>query len=130
MHKNDSIKKYTTLYMSLGICFGVSIGLVFGRTVYSDNMSLGICFGLPIGMCIGAAIGAAKDKRLSENMMRVCKIETLNDSADVMIYVVDKNNIEKEYKVTEKMMKQEKYSVNDRVAEETDGLLEIGRAHV
>ena len=123
MHKNDSIKKYTTLYMSLGICFGVSIGLVFGRTVYSDNMSLGICFGLPIGMCIGAAIGAAKDKRLSENMMRVCIFETLNDSADVMIYVVDKNNIEKEYKVTEKMMKQEKYSVNDRVAEETDGLL-------
>lgn len=123
MHKNDSIKKYTTLYMSMGICFGVSIGLVFGRTVYSDNMSLGICFGLPLGMCIGAAIGAAKDKRLSENMMRVCKIETLNDSADVIIYVVDKNNMEKEYKVTEKMMKQEKYSVNDRVAEETDGLL-------
>lgn len=123
MHKNDSIKKFTTLYMSLGICFGVPIGLVFGRTFYSDNMSLGICFGLPLGMCIGAAIGAAKDKRLSENMMRVCKTETLNDSSDVIIYVVDKNNIEKEYKVTEKMMKQEKYSVNDRVAEETDGRL-------
>ena len=123
MDKKDAVKKYMMLYMGLGMCFGVSIGLVFGKILYPDNMSMGICFGLPIGMYIGMTIGTAKDKRLTENIMKICRIEAISGSSDTMIYSLDKNGTEKEYRVTEKKMKAEKFVVNDRVAEETDGSL-------
>lgn len=117
------IQKYTTLYMSIGMCFGVSGGLIYGTLLFPDNMSLGMCFGLPIGMCIGMAIGAAKDKRLAENMMEISRIEDVQDASDKFIYAIDKNGAEKEYRVNEKKMKEEKFSVGDRVAEETEGSL-------
>ena len=82
MDKKDAVKKYMMLYMGLGMCFGVSIGLVFGKILYPDNMSMGICFGLPIGMYIGMTIGTAKDKRLSENIMKICRIEAISGSSD------------------------------------------------
>lgn len=124
MKKNkNAIEKYMALYMSLGMCFGVSGGLIFGTIFCPDNISLGMCFGIPIGMCIGMAIGQAKDKRLSENIMIVRKIETAKDSTDVVIYVSDKNEIEKQYRITEKKMNEEKFLEGDRVAEEIDGSL-------
>lgn len=122
-NKKNPIQKYMVLYMSLGMCFGVSGGLIFGTIFLPDNMSLGMCFGIPIGMCIGMAIGQAKDKRLSENIMIIKKIEAAKDSTDVVIYVIDKNEIEKQYRVTEKKMKEEKFVEGDRVAEEIDGYL-------
>ena len=123
MKNKNKIEKYMTLYMSLGMCFGVSVGLIFGIIFFPDNMTLGIPFGLPIGMCIGMAIGQAKDKRLSENIMMIRKIEIAKDSADIVIYVSDKNEIEKQYIVTEKKMKEEKFAECDRVAEGIDGSL-------
>ncbi len=122
-NKKNTIEKYMALYMSLGMCFGASGGLIFGNIFFPENMSLGMCFGIPIGMCIGMAIGQAKDKRLSENIMIIRKIETVKDSTDAVIYVSDKNEIEKQYRVTEKKMKEEKFVEGDRVAEEIDGSL-------
>ena len=112
------IQKYMTLYMSIGMCFGVSGGLLYGTILFPDNIALGICFGLPIGMCIGMAIGSAKDKRLSENMMEISRIEAVEELPDVFIYAIDKNGVEKEYSVSVKKMKEEKFSIGDRVAEE------------
>lgn len=123
MNEKKKIQKYMTLYMSVGMCFGVSCGLVYGMILFPDNMALGICFGIPIGMLLGMAFGAAKDKRLSQNLMEVIRIEDVTDSSDKLIYVRDKNGAEKEYRVTEKKMKEEKFSVEDRAAEETDGSL-------
>lgn len=123
-NKNEKkVQKYMTLYMSLGMCFGVSGGLIYGMILFPDNMSLGMCLGIPIGMCIGMAVGAAKDKRLSENMMRIVRIDAVHQSPDLLIYVIDKNEVEKEYRVSAKKMKEEKFSVGNRVAEETDGSL-------
>ena len=123
--KNESgkntIQKYQNLYMSLGMCFGLSGGLIFG--ISFDNMALGMCLGMSIGMCIGIVIGQAKDKRLSENIMIIRKVETANDLSDIIIYVICKNEIEKQYIVTEKKMKEEKFAEGDRVAEEIDGSL-------
>lgn len=102
--KNESgkntIQKYQNLYMSLGMCFGSSGGLIFG--ISFDNMALGMCLGMSIGMCIGIVIGQAKDKRLSENIMIIRKVETSNNLSDIIIYVICKNEIEKQYIVTEK----------------------------
>ena len=120
MDSKKKIQKYMALYMSIGMCFGVSIGLTFGMILFPDNMALGMCFGIPIGMSIGMATGAAKDKRLSENMMEIVRIEDVSESSDVLIYAVDKNGLEKEYRVSEKKMKAEKFSIGNRVAEETE----------
>lgn len=122
MDKTKQVKKYSAIYMSIGMCFGVSFGTSIGMIFGSDNISIGMCLGLSIGMCIGLAIGSAKDKRISENMMEISKIETMNE-ADAMIYAIDKNGIEKEYRVSEKKIKEENFLVGDRVAEETDGSL-------
>ncbi|EIO9656157.1 hypothetical protein LRJ82_001665 [Enterococcus faecalis] len=122
-NKRSEIEKYMTLYMSLGMCFGVSGGLILGTIFFPDNMSLGICFGPLIGMCIGMVIGQSKDKRLSENIMIISRIETLKDSSDIVICADDKNEMEKKYRVTEKNMKEEKFAEGDRVAEEIDGSL-------
>ena len=59
--------------------------------------------------------------------MIIRKIETINDSSDIVIYVSDKNEIEKQYIVTDKKVKEEKFEEGDRVAEETDGSL---REHI
>ena len=123
MKEKKVIQKYTSLYMSIGMCFGVSGGLIYGTLLFPDNMSLGMCMGIPIGMCIGMAIGAAKDKRLAENRMEISRIEAVPESTDVFLYAIDKNGTEKEYRVTAKKMKEEKFSVGDRVAEETKGSL-------
>ena len=123
MKEKKVIQKYTSLYMSIGMCFGVSGGLIYGTLLFPDNMSLGMCMGIPIGMCIGMAIGAARDKRLAENMMEISRIEAVPDSTDVFLYAIDKNETEKEYRVTAEKMKEEKFSVGDRVAEETKGPL-------
>ena len=121
--KKNTVEKYMTLYMSIGMCFGVSGGLIFGMIIYPDNMAIGMCFGIPIGMCIGMVIGQLKDKRLSENMMIIKKIKTVNDSTDLVIYVSDKNEIEKQYSVTKQKMQEEKFLEGDRVAEKIDGSL-------
>ena len=117
------VQKYMAIYMSIGMCFGVSGGLIFGMILYPDNRTLGMCFGIPIGMCIGMAIGSAKDKRLSENMMKISRVEMIQESSDMLVYAMDKNGVEKQYKVSETKMKEEKFSVGNRVAEETDGSL-------
>lgn len=122
MDKKNGLKKYMTLYMSLGMCFGVPGTLIFGSFLNFDYTT-GICYGIPIGMCIGMIIGSAKDKRLSKNLMTISRIETTNAPSNIKICVIDKNGTEKEYIVTDKKMKAEKFSVGDRVAEEADGSL-------
>lgn len=121
--KNKKIEKYMSLYMSVGMCFGVTFGIIYGSYFFPDNKAMGMAFGIPIGMCIGMAIGAEKDKRLSKNMMEVSRIEAIPDSPDFLIYGINKNGEEKEYKVSAKQMKTEKFSVEDRIAEEKDGSL-------
>lgn len=117
------IQKYTTLYMSIGMCFGVSFGLIYGQMMFPDNMALGMGFGLPIGMVIGMAMGASKDKKLSENMMELARMENMEGTSDVRIFALDKNGEEKEFTVSAKKMKEEKFAVGDRVAEEKEGVL-------
>lgn len=122
-NKEKKIQKYMVLYMSLGMCFGVSGGLVVGMLLFPDNMALGMCFGIPIGMCIGMAIGAAKDKALAANMMKVTRIEDVPESGDKFVYVTDKNGEEKEYRITEEQMKEQQFLVGDCVAKDDDGAL-------
>lgn len=63
-NKKKKIEKFTALYMSIGMCFGVSGGLIYGNLLFPDNMSLGMCMGIPIGMCIGMALVLQKNRKI------------------------------------------------------------------
>lgn len=101
------VEKYAMLYMGIGMCFGVSGGLM----------------GIAFGMCIGLAIGTAKDKRLSEKIMEIIRIESVETIRNIIIIVKDQKGVEKQYEVSEKQMKEEKFEIGDRVVEEKEGVL-------
>jgi len=122
-NKNDKkIQKFTSLYMSLGMMLGMSIGMLYGMLLF-DNTALGMTTGMSLGMSLGLVIGSAKDKRLSENMMNITRIEDCDVSADKIIYTVDKDGNEKSYKVSARIAKNAKFAIGDRVAEETNKML-------
>lgn len=119
-NKNEKkIQKFTSLYMSLGMMLGISTGMLYGMLLF-DSMALGMSLGMSVGMCIGTAIGSAKDKRLSEHMMHITRIQEDIEADSKIIYAVDKDGKEKSYKVSAKIAKNAKFAVGDRVAEETN----------
>ena len=121
--KEPKFQKFANEYMGIGMCLGVSLGLIYGNLIFSDSAGVGMCFGISIGMSLGLAIGQAKDKRLLENAMEINRIEHLAGYAEIFIYAVDKSGVEKEYRVSEKKMKAEKFKTGDKVAEEREGVL-------
>jgi len=74
-------------------------------------------------MSLGLAIGQDKDRKLWESRMEISKIERLAGFSEVFIYVIDKDGNEKEFRVSEKLMKAEKFKAGDKVAEEREGVL-------
>ena len=84
-----------TMAVSLGI-YDKMIDSISGILKHLRD-SIAFLFPLVIGMGIGMAIGQAKDKRLSENIMIIRKVETANDLSDIIIHVICKNEIEKQY---------------------------------
>ena len=122
-NKNDKkIQKFTGLYMSLGMMLGMSTGMLYGMLLF-DNMALGMCLGMSMGTCFGLAIGSAKDKRLSENLMHITRIQEDIEADSKIIYTVDKDGNEKSYKVSARIAKNAKFAIGDRVAEETNKTL-------
>jgi hypothetical protein len=111
------------MYMSLGMCFGTGVGMLIGSIVFKTNIAIGMCFGMAIGLSLGLAIGSAKDERLSKKAMTVAKIESVENSTDMVIYATQQDGSEKQYKVTKNRIEQEKFKVGDTVAEETNGTL-------
>ena len=122
MSEKEKVSKYLTLYMPLGMCMGMMVGMSLGQLVI-HNLALGLSIGISVGMGIGAALGAAKDKHLSERMMEIVRIEEAPDSTDKLVYTVDKSGVEREYRVAERRIISERFSVGDRVAEENAGYL-------
>lgn len=123
MDEKKKISKYMTFYMTIGMSVGMMIGAMMQNFLFENRMSMGMVWGMSIGMCIGIAIGAAKDKRLSEHMMEISRIEDVPDSTDRLVYAIDENGEEKEYRMNEKRIIAEKFSVGDIVAEEKAGNL-------
>ena len=120
--EKKSVSKYTTYYMTIGMSVGMMCGMMLGNFVFESKMTMGMLWGLSLGMSIGIAFGAVKDKRLSEKMMEISRIEDVPDSTDKMVYTIDKTGEEKEYRVNEKRFLVEKFSVGDIVAEDAGEL--------
>ena len=122
MEEKKNVSKYLILYMPLGMCMGMMVGMSLGQLVF-HNLMHGLFVGISLGMGIGVALGAATDKRLSERMMEIVRIEDAPDSTDKLVYAVDKRGVEREYRVAERRIISEKFAVGDRVAEENAGYL-------
>lgn len=111
--------------ISLGMCFGVSIGLAFGSMLF-DKSTTGMCLGLPIGMLLGIAIGKSKDDRINEQLRsRGYKISTIKEEGDgYRIILTDKKGESVTVSLNQKAFAEGKFSVGDPVYKYDDGRLE------
>ena len=89
--------KYQNMGMSIGMCFGLSIGLAFGN-LFSDHGSIGMCLGMSIGMMLGVIAGAAKDKKVNEQLAekgyRITAINSIGEDK-YEVTVTDKDDLQK-----------------------------------
>ena len=118
--------KYQNMGMSIGMCFGVSIGLAFGNLLF-DHGTTGMCLGLPIGMMLGMAVGAAKDKKVREQLEgKGYKITDINKIAENQyeITVTDKNDNVKKVEIHNGDMEIEQFQIGDFVYIDEDGNME------
>lgn len=126
-NKQEKIgNRYQSMGMSIGMCFGLPIGLAFGNLL-SDHGTIGICFGLPIGMLLGMAVGAAKDKKIREQVEeKGYKIATINRIGEgkYEITVTDKNDNSKMVEIHNGDMEVEQFQIGDLVYIDEDGNME------
>ena len=57
LNENDDEK---TSYISLGICFGVSLGITVGGLLF-DNMAMGISIGVGLGVAVGTLLDSKRN---------------------------------------------------------------------
>lgn len=118
--------RYQSMGMSIGMCFGVSIGLAFGN-LFSDHGTTGMCLGLPIGMLLGMVVGAAKDKKVREQLEeKGYKITAINRIGEdkYKITVTDKNDNTRELEIHNGDMEAEQFQIGDLVYIDEDGNME------
>lgn len=118
--------KYQNMGMSIGMCFGVSIGLAFGNLLFAHGTT-GMCLGIPIGMLLGMAVGAAKDKKVREQLEeKGYKITAINRIGEdkYEITVTDKNDNVKKVEIHNGDMEVEQFQIGDLVYIDEDGNME------
>ena len=125
MDKHQRFSRYQSLGISLGMCFGVSIGLVFGSMLF-DKSTTGMCFGVPLGMMLGIAIGKAKDDRINEQLRtKGYTISGISDKGDgYEVTLKDRNGECVTVTLKQKAFAEGKFSVGDPVYKYDDGRLE------
>ena len=118
--------RYQSLGMSIGMCFGVSIGLAFGNLLF-EHGTIGMCLGIPIGMLLGMIVGAAKDKKVREQLEeKGYKITAINRIGEdkYEITVTDKNDNSKKVEIHNGDMEVEQFQIGDFVYIDEDGNME------
>lgn len=118
--------RYQSMGMSIGMCFGVSIGLAFGNLIF-DHGTIGMCFGISIGMLLGMVVGAAKDKKIREQLEeKGYKITAINmiGEGKYEITVTDKDDNSKKIEIHNGDMEVEQFQIGDLVYIDEDGNME------
>ncbi len=74
--------------ISLGMCFGVAIGMLVGTII--NNIPICMCFGISIGMCIGVVVGSSiKKKKIIKNSINILEREIyMNKKISMLISIV------------------------------------------
>ncbi len=62
LQNGESQHHYMMFGLSIGMCFGASLGVMIGQFLF-DNMSIGIAVGASIGMLLGLAFGMMIDNK-------------------------------------------------------------------
>ena len=62
--KPMSMEKPKTSWMTVYMCFGISIGMALGSLM--GNISVGMCYGVAAGVLLGTAMDASEKKRRAE----------------------------------------------------------------
>jgi len=65
-NQNDNDQGESHTGLTLGMCFGVALGLSIGQFLF-HSATIGMCFGLGVGMCFGAAYDAAQNNKKSSD---------------------------------------------------------------
>ena len=58
------MEKPKTSWMTVYMCFGISIGMALGSLM--GNISIGMCYGVAAGVLLGTAMDASEKKRRAE----------------------------------------------------------------
>ena len=58
------MEKPKTSWMTVYMCFGISIGMALGSLM--GNISVGMCYGVAAGVLLGTAMDASEKKRRAE----------------------------------------------------------------
>ena len=58
------MEKPKTSWMTVYMCFGISIGMALGSLM--GNISVGMCYGVAAGVLLGSAMDASEKKRRAE----------------------------------------------------------------
>lgn len=118
--------RYQTMGMSIGMCFGLSIGLAFGN-LFSDHGSIGMCIGMSIGMMLGVIAGAAKDKKVNEQLAekgyRITAIKSIGEDK-YEVTVTDKEDHVRMVEVYRGDREVEQFQIGDFVYIDEDGNME------
>ena len=64
--EEKKVQNYTKSYGSIGMCLGISLGLVYGLIFTPENIALGLCLLMPVGNLLGTIIGTEKDMKLAK----------------------------------------------------------------
>ena len=62
--KSMPTEKPKTSWMTVYMCFGISIGMALGSLM--GNISIGMCYGVAAGVLLGSAMDASEKKRRAE----------------------------------------------------------------
>ena len=108
------------------MCFGLSIGLAFGN-LFSDHGSIGMCIGMSIGMMLGVIAGAAKDKKVNEQLAekgyRITAIKSIGEDK-YEVTVTDKEDHVRMVEVYCGDREVEQFQIGDFVYIDEDGNME------
>ena len=112
--------------MALGMCFGVSIGTSIGSSL--GNVAMGSSMGILFGMVIGLLLGALKDKKINnqieENNYTIKAIKKNEQNEEYIITIVNRLGEESVVIVPKGQMEEEKFSKEDVVYLDDDGMIE------
>ena len=123
--KKKSSGKYASMYMSIGMCIGIGLGMCWGKAVF-DNISLGVCFGVALGVWPGCFYGILLDKK-ALNVVDIIEddfgCEGIPEDAEAMVTVVvtDAEGKEQRIRMADKLCYERKIEKGDSVMLDRDG---------
>ena len=110
----------------IGMCIGVALGSSLGESLFG-SMGAGIAIGISLGMCIGMVFGAARDRKINEQLEKegytVSDVRR-GDDGTVYVTVINAGGEETVLEAAPADIEAEEISAGDTVYIGEDGYIE------